>query len=149
MIFCQSAFISGSQKARRNLIMMKDVAVIIHDGVQALDVAGPLDVFAEATALLGADDGYSCQLLATSAEPVRASNGMTIVPNLTLEQAPRRFDIVLVAGGPALSDTSPDYRLSAWLKQWAVRAERYGSICTGAFTLGHAGLLDQRTATTH
>ena len=125
------------------------VALIVHEGVQALDVAGPLDVFAEANGFLVEGVGYDCVLIATSSQPIRASNGMVLTPHLTLEQAARRFDIVLVAGGPALPGMPPDDAMSAWLLRWGVRAERYGSICTGAFTLGHAGLLDGRTATTH
>lgn len=127
----------------------REVAIIIHDGVQALDVAGPLDVFAEATALLPDEQGYGCLLLATDANAIHASNGMVMIPHMSLAQARRRFDIVLVAGGPALPVAQPDQMLSDWLRNWGVRAGRYGSICTGAFTLGHAGLLDGRIATTH
>lgn len=127
----------------------KTVALIIHDGVQALDVAGPLDVFAEANALLPADDAYDPLLLATTTDAVRASNGMSIVPHRSFAQARRRFDTVLVAGGPALADAQPEATMLDWLRRWGARAERYGSICTGAFVLGHAGLLDGRVATTH
>lgn len=127
----------------------KEVALIIHDGVQALDVAGPLDVFAEANAFLPEGEGYDCYLLAASANPIRASNGMLLMPHLAFAQAARRFHSVLVAGGPALPDAPADEDVSAWLQRWGTKAERYGSICTGAFSLGHAGLLDGRTATTH
>lgn len=127
----------------------KEVALIIHDGVQALDVAGPLDVFAEANALLPADEAYDCLLLATGTDAVRASNGMAMIPHCAFAQAQRRFDIALVAGGPALAETQPDAAMLDWLRDWGRLAGRYGSICTGAFALGHAGLLDGRVATTH
>lgn len=127
----------------------QQVALIIHAGVQALDVAGPLDVLAEANAALPSDQGYDCWLLARDMGSVRASNGMALIPHLTFAQAQRRFDIALVAGGPALPDAPPDPDLSAWLRDWGAKAGRYGSICTGAFALGHAGLLDGRVATTH
>lgn len=127
----------------------KELALIIHDGVQALDVAGPLDVFAEAGALLPAGEGYECLLLAANTDAVRASNGMMLVPHLSFAQARRRFDIALVAGGPALPNARPDAAMLDWLREWGRRAGRYGSICTGAFALGHAGLLDGRVATTH
>jgi transcriptional regulator GlxA family with amidase domain len=127
----------------------RTVALIIHDGVQALDVAGPLDVFAEANAFLPAQEGYDCFLLAAEATCIRASNGMALLPHLAFSQAARRFHTVLVAGGPALPDAPPDEVMSAWLRRWGTLSERYGSICTGAFALGHAGLLDGRTATTH
>ena len=127
----------------------KSVALLIHDGVQALDVAGPLDVFAEANGFLPPDEGYDLALLASQGGPIRASNGMPMTAHLTFAEATRRFDIVLAAGGPALPDASEDKGTSAWLRRWGALANLYGSICTGAFTLGHAGLLDGRTVTTH
>lgn len=127
----------------------RQVALIIHDGVQALDVAGPLDVFAEANVLLPADDGYDCVLVAKGTDAVRASNGMAMIPHCSFAQARRRFDIALVAGGPALAGTQPGAAMLDWLRDWGRLAGRYGSICTGAFALGHAGLLDGRVATTH
>lgn len=129
--------------------MTRDVALVIQEGVQALDVAGPLDVFAEATTFLPEEDGYRCLIVAGSSAPVQASNGMVLVPHMTFVEAERPFHTVLVAGGPALPVTPADDRMSDWLRRSAARAERFGSICTGAFALGHAGLLDGRLATTH
>src|SRR5260370_30060142 len=80
---------------------------------------------------------------------VRASNGTRLFADLSCEEAKARYDTALVAGGPALPTTSPDPRLTSWLANVASRCERYGSICTGAFALGHAGLLDERNVTTH
>jgi transcriptional regulator GlxA family with amidase domain len=74
---------------------------------------------------------------------------MLLTAHLSFEEARRPFHTVLVAGGPALPDASADAAMSEWLQQWAILADRYGSICTGAFALGHAGLLDGRTAATH
>jgi putative intracellular protease/amidase len=74
---------------------------------------------------------------------------MRIVPDRTLETAEGPFDMVFVAGGPLLPDAAPSAALSDWLKREADRAECFGSICTGAFALGHAGLLDGKRATTH
>jgi transcriptional regulator GlxA family with amidase domain len=127
----------------------REVAIVIHDGVQALDVAGPLDVFAAANGFLPSKDQYRCLLLGETRAPVRCSNGMRMAADLTFDEAQRAFDTVLVAGGPALPDAPPNQPLSAWLRRWAMRAERYGSICNGTFALGHAGLLDGRTVTTH
>ena len=135
--------------ARGNDVARKEVAIIVHDGVQALDLAGPLDVFAEANGLLPGGEGYTCFILAASCEPIQASNGMFLMPHLTFDNAARCFHSVLVAGGPGLPSAPANEQTTAWLKRWGVRAERYGSICTGAFALGHAGLLDGRLATTH
>lgn len=127
----------------------REVAVVIFEGVQALDVAGPLDVFTAANGFLPEDEHYHCLLVAGSTKRLRSSNGMWMVADLSFDQAQRAFHTVLVAGGPQLPDNPADHAMSAWLRQWAVAAERYGSICTGAFALGHAGLLDERTVTTH
>lgn len=129
--------------------MSKEVAVVIHEGVQALDVAGPLDVFAEAASRLSPGRGYRCLLVAATRAPVRCSNGMAFLPDLSFAEAARDFHTVLVAGGPALPEAVPDPEMSVWLRRWGVRGKRYGSICTGAFALGHAGLLDGRVVTTH
>ncbi|MGN2250880.1 hypothetical protein ACFWZ1_12495 [Frateuria sp. GZRe14] len=58
------------------------VAIVIHEGVQALDVAGPVDVFAEANAYLPADDRYVVLLVAADRQPLRASNGMWMLADL-------------------------------------------------------------------
>lgn len=127
----------------------RTVAVVIYEGVQALDVAGPLDVFAAANGFVPEADRYECLLVATTTQAVRASNGMQMAADFSFEQAARAFDTVLVAGGPDLPNSLADEAMSAWLRTWAVKARRYGSICTGAFALGRAGLLDGRTVTTH
>ena len=102
----------------------KDVALVIHDGVQALDVAGPLDVFTEANGFLPTGEGYNSLIVAQSRSAIRASNGMTMAAHMSFVQAARLFDTVLVAGGPALPDRPSDSAMSAWLLHWGVRAER-------------------------
>ncbi|BCF91923.1 GlxA family transcriptional regulator [Paraburkholderia sp. PGU16] len=128
---------------------MPSVAIAIFPGVQALDVAGPLDVFAEANLFIGDKERYDVALLAADSAPLRASNGIRFVADETFDQPRSTFDLALVAGGPALPESTPDARLTAWLANVASQCERYGSICTGAFALGHAGLLDDRNVTTH
>jgi transcriptional regulator GlxA family with amidase domain len=129
---------------------MPTVAIAIFPGVQALDVAGPVDVFSEANGFIAPEDRYHVKLLSAEAAPLRASNGMTLVADATFEEAPGPFNLALVAGGPTLPHNHvPDPRLLHWLTHVATRCGRYGSICTGAFALGHAGLLDARNVTTH
>ncbi len=128
---------------------MTTVAILMLDGVQALDVAGPVDVFAEANAFIGRKDRYETVLVGRTRKPLRASNGMQLMPDLSLGDEAPRFDIVLVAGGPGLPTAPADAPVSKWLRTAASRARLHGSVCTGAFVLGHAGLLDGRTVTTH
>ncbi|HMC44862.1 MAG TPA: AraC family transcriptional regulator, partial [Caballeronia sp.] len=128
---------------------MRSVAIAIFPQVQALDVAGPLDVFAEANGFVAPGAGYAITLVSVDNTPVRASNGTRMLADTTCEEPQQRYDIALVAGGPGLPFDPPDPRLSTWLRDVASRCERYGSICTGAFALGHAGLIDGRHVTTH
>lgn len=125
------------------------VVLVVHRGVQALDVAGPSDVFAEANAFIGGADRYETLLVASTRSPLRASNNMQLVPDLDFGTASGEFDIALVAGGPELPYADPDPGMIAWLRTVTSRTTVHGSICTGAFALGHAGLLTGRRVATH
>ena len=128
---------------------MKTLALLLFPGVQSLDVSGPMDVFAEANAFLSPDQGYKLVTIGTTPYPIRASNGQQLGADHGLDDAGVDYDIVLVAGGPNLPREADNPQLSAWLRRVAQAAPRYGSICTGAFLLGRAGLLDGKRATTH
>ena len=128
---------------------MRSIAIAIFQDVQALDVAGPQDVFAEANQFVVADEGYEISLIGATREPLRASNGMALLVDGTFKDSVRPFDTALVAGGPTLPHTSPGPDLIKWISEAAPLCKRYGSICTGAFVLGHAGLLDGKRVTTH
>jgi transcriptional regulator GlxA family with amidase domain len=128
---------------------MRTVAIAIFDGVQALDVAGPVDVFAEANSFVAAGEGYAAELVGAHTDPVRTSNGTRLLADRSYSASSPSYDTALVAGGPFLPAGEPDALLSGWLVNVAAQCDRYGSICTGAFALGHAGLLDRRNVTTH
>lgn len=128
---------------------MRTIAIAIFPDVQALDVAGPQDVFAEANQFLAAEDRYQQLLVAESLEPVRASNGMQLIADQCFKDSARAFDTVLVPGGPQLPFTDPLHSLVGWITSTAPLCKRYGSICTGAFVLGHAGLIRGKRVTTH
>lgn len=131
------------------IAVLKTVALAIFTGVQALDVAGPLDVFNEANRFLAPGDRYSLVLIGPDRNPHRASNGMSIVPDLAFSEADDAYDIALVAGGPDLPTTPPEPALVDWLRRASTRCPQYGAICTGTFALGCAGLIDGKTVTTH
>ena len=127
----------------------RTVAVLSLPGVQLLDVAGPLDVFAEAN-VQSDRDVYELAIVGTEAGPVVTSSGRGLVVDLIApEGAPARFDTLLVAGAPRIQDLEVRADLLEWLGRTAVKCRRYGSVCSGAFLLGQAGLLNGRRVTTH
>jgi transcriptional regulator GlxA family with amidase domain len=130
-------------------VPVQAVAIVVYDGVQALDVAGPMDVFSEANTFLDSAERYETALVAPHRNPLRASNGIRMVADLTFEEAAGGFDVILVAGTPTPPETEPEPYLLQWVKELPWRSSVYGSICTGAFILGYAGLLDDRRVTTH
>lgn len=129
---------------------VKTVAIAIYDGVQALDVAGPVDVFAEANRHVARNDRYEIVLVAESDAALRTANGTRILPDRVFDEARDSFSVVLVAGGERFYlGERPGDGMLAWLVSAAARADLYGAVCAGAFALGHAHLLDHRHCTTH
>ena len=125
--------------------------IILFDGVQSLDVTGPLEVFATASGEVTASGeagagGYEIRTASVGGVAVRTSSGLTIAPDAALadEGTPHT---VIVPGGPGTRAPAPE--LVGWLRAHAPRAERIVSVCTGAFVLAEAGLLDGRRVTTH
>lgn len=118
---------------------MPSVLIILFDGVQSLDVTGPLEV------LHGASS-YSIRTASLGGHPVRTSSGLTLTPDQDLAGACPP-DLLIVPGGQGARRRDPE--LIDWLRETAPATARLASVCTGAFLLAEAGLLDGRRATTH
>jgi transcriptional regulator GlxA family with amidase domain len=121
---------------------MHRVGVVVFDGVKLLDVAGPMEVFAEANRI----GGTSYELLAIGTDEVSSSAGLAIKVDADFSV---KLDTVLVAGGDRLVGYPIEPELVDNVRALAARTPRVCSICTGAFVLAAAGTLDNRRATTH
>ncbi|HET8532515.1 MAG TPA: GlxA family transcriptional regulator [Methylomirabilota bacterium] len=126
------------------------VWIVMFPDVQVLDVTGPLEVFALANRLSsGSAPRYQISVLAAEAGAVSTSSGLSLLAGRSLRQATGPVDTLLIAGGQGTRAAMRDARLVSWLRRTAPRARRVASVCSGAFLLGEAGLLDGRRVTTH
>ncbi|MDB6001498.1 MAG: putative regulatory protein [Rhizobacter sp.] len=129
--------------------MNRTVAVLVFSGVQSLDVSGPMDVFSEANRFLAPADHYRLDVIGVERGLMPCSNGLAIQAHRHYSEALDAYDLLLVAGGPALARQQFEAPLYDWLRAAALRAGSFGSICSGAFILARAGLLHERAVTTH
>jgi transcriptional regulator GlxA family with amidase domain len=125
------------------------LTLVVLDGVQALDVAGPLDVFAEANQFLAQQDRYEVTLVGGRPDSVRCSSGMEFKVHCDYRHFDAHSDLLLVAGGARFPEFRPEPAFSDWLQRQARGAARFGAVCNGVFLLAHAGLLEGREITTH
>jgi transcriptional regulator GlxA family with amidase domain len=129
------------------------IGLLLFDDVEVLDACGPFEVFCVATRVAQRDrpeQPKPFEVVTLSAEAtttVRARGGLTLVADRLLAHAPA-VDVALVPGGvTARIEAAPV--VLAWIRGAATSAQVVASVCTGAFPLALAGLLDGRTATTH
>ena len=130
---------------------MRTVLMVLFDEVQSLDVTGPLEVFTGAnTWRTQRGDGpvYDIRTASLGGGMVRTSSGLRVAPDGDLREAGAgRLDLLIVPGGEGSRRADPE--LVGWLRAHGRRADRLVSVCTGAFLLAAAGLLDGRRVTTH
>ena len=130
------------------------IALIAFRDAQILDVTGPLEVFARAARWLReqrrrSHDVYRVELLAPKAGPLAMSCGLRLIADRSVAAVRGGVDTLLVAGGIGTAAAMREPRILAALRRLAPRVRRLGSVCTGAFVLAAAGLLDGRRVTTH
>jgi transcriptional regulator GlxA family with amidase domain len=139
--------LSSNRSSHTGRMGAQEVVTVVYDGVQLLDVAGPLEVFDGARRALGGS--YRVRVASAGGRDVTTSAGVRLGVELDLTQAPDDLDTVMVAGGWGYAEAMGDRETVGQVRRLAARARRVASVCTGAFVLAEAGLLDGRRATTH
>jgi putative intracellular protease/amidase/YHS domain-containing protein len=124
----------------------RKVAILIFDGVELLDFAGPGEVFAAAQTIEG-QRAFTVYTVAVSADAITSQGFVKVMPQYTIENCPRP-DIIVVPGG-GVNNVMGNEKVMEWIKTATRETEVTMSVCTGARLLARAGLLDDKKATTH
>lgn len=118
---------------------IQNIALFIHDRVEILDFAGPMEVFIAA--------GFNVYTVSETKEPIKAMGELTILPDYDLTDCPTP-DMVAFFGGGGAYKVAQKPNVKAWMAEVFPQTDLQFSVCTGAFFLGEMGLLDGNTATT-
>ena len=119
------------------------VAILLSEGAQVIDFAGPWEVFQDTYVPGRMDPPFRLYTVAESTKPLHASDGLTIIPQYSLDNAPAPKVIVIPAQG------GRSEAMLEWIRKSAKSADVTMSVCTGAFLLARTGLLAGKAATTH
>jgi transcriptional regulator GlxA family with amidase domain len=126
------------------------ILIVAVPPMRTLDVFGPAEVFGDANWLRGGDPAYEVTLISACADRVVSNHlGTPVQTDRTYREYRGPVDTLLVAGCMGPRELHYESGFLDWLRLQSTRARRFGSICTGAFVLAKAGLLDERRATTH
>jgi transcriptional regulator GlxA family with amidase domain len=130
----------------------KRVGILVFPNVEVLDFCGPFEVFSvtrvNEDARREEPSPFEVLLVAETAEPVKATGGLRVIPDVTTATCPP-LDVLVVPGGWGTRSEIDNPALIAWIAERGKKVETLTSVCTGSMLLGKAGLLDGRHATTH
>ncbi|ALC82897.1 MULTISPECIES: DJ-1/PfpI family protein [Bacillus] len=125
-----------------------NVGIFLFDEVEVLDFAGPFEVFS-VTALDDGSKPFSVKTISENGNMVSARNGLKVQPDYRLDQM-REIDILIIPGGYGARVTEiHNEHVIGWISNQMAKVKLMASVCTGAFLLAKAGLLNGKRATTH
>jgi transcriptional regulator GlxA family with amidase domain len=132
------------------------VAILAFEGVQLLDVAGPVQTFATTNEILTAAGRapYRVTVVSRRGGAISTSSGLPLVSRPIAGAGARSgraplVDTLIIPGGGGVQDALRDARTIAWVRRQSAKVRRIASVCTGAFLLAEAGILAGKRATTH
>jgi len=130
------------------------IGIVAFDGVELLDLTGPLDVFGIAgigiqRSGISVSPPYLVEVLAKRPGLITSSSGLRIHADSAYGTLRDDIDTLLIPGSPDVNAVLCDALLMDWVRAMSTRVRRLVSVCTGAFLLAEVGLLDGRRATTH
>jgi transcriptional regulator GlxA family with amidase domain len=126
----------------------RHVVLVVFPGLQGLDLVGPYEVFAAANDELGRH-AYQLTVAATAPGALRTSSGLGLCADVALSDVGGPVDTLVVVGGDGTYGAVGDEVMIEQVRRLAAQTRRVASVCSGAFVLAAAGLLDGRRATTH
>lgn len=130
---------------------MRNIGILIFDGVEELDFVGPWEVFTMANEVaprFAMEPPFAVQLIAEGTDPVRCAKKMRVLPDRRVAET-SSLDILLVPGGIGTRREVTNPALLAWIAQIATKSEWVASVCTGALLLTAAGPARGKRVTTH
>ena len=132
--------------------MTLTIGIYLYDQVEVLDFAGPFEVFTTASRLRAREDSQALPLfqvctIALKEQQIAARGGLRVLPEFSIHTHPH-LDVLIIPGG-IVTDELEKEEVISWIARTSNSAELTASVCTGAFLLGQAGLLEGKQATTH
>ncbi len=139
---CGMQLVKQSKKERAKVMQTNSdrttIAFYLQNGIEVLDFAGPLEVFAYA--------GFEVFTVSKTVDPILSQGVLKVTPDYSIEDAPQADIVAFFGGNAGVAAQDPD--VIKWITQQQATVDYFFSVCTGAFILGQAGLLDNQTVTT-
>ena len=134
LVMAQQAFAANVSDDKPRV----QVGILMFDGVQIIDFAGPYEVFGQA--------GFNVVTISHNGAPVNTAMGLKVTPDHSFANAPA-LDVLLVPGGE-VNEAKDDAAIQRFVRDRSASASKVLSVCTGSFILASSGVLDGLTATT-